>query len=45
MSTHNIGFRGEIRKFQYFWIEKSALTRAMGNTNACIPTIVHNILS
>ena len=29
MSTHNICFRGEIEKYQYFWIEKSALTRAM----------------
>ena len=29
MSTHNICFCGEIRKYQYFWIEKSALTSAM----------------
>ena len=26
---HNISFRGEKEKYQYFWIEKSALTRAM----------------
>ena len=24
---HNIRFRGDIRKYQYFWTEKSALTR------------------
>ena len=24
MSTHNICFRGEIRKYQYFWIEKAS---------------------
>ena len=29
MSTHNICFHGEIRKYQYFWIEKSILSRAM----------------
>ena len=29
MSTHNICFCGEIKKNQYFWIEKSALTSAM----------------
>ena len=29
MSTHNICFCGEIRKYQYFWTEKSALTSVM----------------
>ena len=29
MSTHNICFRGEIRKISIFWIGKSTLTRAM----------------
>ena len=33
MSTNNICFCGEIRKkYQYFWIEKSALTSAMIDT-------------
>ena len=30
MSTHNICFCGEIRKISILWIEKSALTSAMG---------------
>ena len=29
MSTHNICFCGEIRKNQYLWIKKSALTSVM----------------
>ena len=29
MSTHNICFHGQIRKYQYFWIEKSILSRTM----------------
>ena len=32
MSTHNICFHAEVRKYQYFWIEKSALTSAMIRT-------------
>ena len=31
MNTHNICFRGEIRKISNFLIEKSALTSAMFN--------------
>ena len=31
MSTHNICFRGEIRKYQHFLDEKSALSVAMYN--------------
>ena len=44
MSTHNICFYGEIKKFQYFWIEKSILSRAiviMGKfTRILIPVTV-----
>ena len=29
MSTHNIGFCGEIRKYQYISVEKSALSEVM----------------
>ena len=40
MSTHNICFRREIEKYQYFWIEKSALTRA-----ACMDTSITTLWS
>ena len=33
MNTHNICFRGEIRKYQHFSDEKSALSVAMQCTN------------
>ena len=29
MSTHNICLHGEIRKYQYFWIKKNILPRAV----------------
>ena len=35
MSTHNICFRREIRKYRYFLVEKSALSRAMLVDPAC----------
>ena len=44
MSTHNICFRAEIRKYQYFWIEKELLAAFIRNLQILIVIAIYNVL-
>ena len=42
MNTHNICFHGEKEKYEYFWVEKSTLFRAMNfsvHSSCCLEKI------
>ena len=42
MGTHNICFRGEIRKINIFWLNKSTLTGGMQVTAPAIISLATN---
>ena len=44
MSTYNICFCQEIRKYRYFWVEKRALSRAMPAGLAASDLDLHGLL-